>query len=85
LEAFVLIQTDEETHGLAHALLGLTDVVTAEDLRGPYDAIARVQTPDGSGRLDESIQRIRAIPGVDRAVAAHLPHPSPDIEDDEAA
>jgi hypothetical protein len=66
----VLVQTDRHTDGIARRLRDIGGVVFAQDVRGPYDALA-VAHPDGDGQtLDGIVDRIRTMPGVIRALAA---------------
>jgi hypothetical protein len=51
-------------------------VVFAEDVSGPYDALALARSdPDGVG-FDGVLQAIRALPGVIHALAAPLSSPA---------
>jgi hypothetical protein len=71
-QAYVLVQTQPQANGIARDLLTIPGVVLAEDLRGPYDAIAFADT-DVSGRgLDRVVADIRTLPGVTRALSAPL-------------
>jgi hypothetical protein len=68
-DAYVLVQGNHTDH-LARSLREVPGVVFAEDVRGPYDALA-VARPDGTGEtLQGILERIRALPGVIRALAA---------------
>jgi hypothetical protein len=68
--AYVLVQTDQHAHGIARRLRTVNGVVFAEDVRGPYDALALAR-PDGDGQtLEGIVERIRTFPGVIRALAA---------------
>jgi hypothetical protein len=68
-DAYVLVQGNHTDH-LARSLLDVPGVVFAEDVRGPYDALALAR-PNGTGEtLQEIVEEIRALPGVIRALAA---------------
>jgi hypothetical protein len=68
--AYVLIQTVPRTEPIARSLRGVRGVVFAEDVSGPYDALALAE-PDGTGQgLEDILERIRELPGVLRALAA---------------
>ena len=75
LSAYVLIETEvgKIAHG-AQALSDLDGVQVAEDLVGPYDAIARVQAPglDQLGRLVAA--RIQVVDGVTRTLTCMVIH-----------
>jgi Lrp/AsnC ligand binding domain len=68
--AYVLVQTVPRAEPIARSLRTLPGVVFAEDVSGPYDALALAQ-PDGIGHaLDDILEEIRDLPGVIRALAA---------------
>jgi hypothetical protein len=75
MQAYVLVQTDTQRHHVAELLRTLPGVVFAEDVSGPYDALALARSdPDGVG-FDGVLQAIRALPGVIHALAAPLSSP----------
>jgi hypothetical protein len=72
MQAYVLVQTDSQGRHVADVLRSLPGVVFAEDVSGPYDALALARSdPDGSG-FDGVLGRIRGLPGVLHALAAPL-------------
>ena len=72
LQAYILIQTED--HGaLAPALMSIPGIVSAEDVNGPFDAIALAEAPSTRQLADEIIASIGRIPGVTRALPALLP------------
>ena len=75
LRAYVLIETQVgKVAHVAQALNDLDGVVSAEDLAGPYDVIARIQAAglDQLGRLVAS--RIQAVDGVTRTLTCTVIH-----------
>jgi DNA-binding Lrp family transcriptional regulator len=76
LEAFVLIQTEMGREPIAHQLLRLPGIVSAEDLSGAYDAIARARSSSTRHLVEQVIGEIRKLPGVTRVLPAPLSHPS---------
>jgi DNA-binding Lrp family transcriptional regulator len=68
VEAFVLIQTEPGLVGqsVSNTVASIKGVLSAEDLSGPYDVIARVEARDLDqlGRL--VVARIQALPGITR-------------------
>ena len=75
LSAYVLIQTEVgKVAQVAHALSGLDGVQLAEDLTGPYDAIAKIQAPslDQLGRL--VVSRIQVMDDVTRTLTCTVLH-----------
>jgi DNA-binding Lrp family transcriptional regulator len=72
LKAFVLIQTQAVNEPIAEVLRTLPEIESAEDLTGPYDAIA-LATADSTGDLfDIVVPKIRELPGVTRVLPAPL-------------
>jgi Lrp/AsnC ligand binding domain len=68
--AYVLVQTLPRTEPIAGSLRTVPGVVFAEDVSGPYDALALARL-DGAGHgLDDILEEIRDLPGVIRALAA---------------
>jgi hypothetical protein len=75
MQAYVLVQTDTHRRYVAELLRTLPGVVYAEDVSGPYDALALARSdPDGIG-FDRVLETIRAVPGVIHALAAPLSRP----------
>jgi DNA-binding Lrp family transcriptional regulator len=75
VKAYVLIHTQAEREPLAQRLRALPQVVSAEDLTGPYDAIAVVRPRSVRHLVEEIIEEIRKLPGVIRALPLPLvPH-----------
>lgn len=85
IEAYVLVQTESSTRPIANDLRAVPGVIVAEELSGPYAAIARARS-DLSGRpLEGIIAEIREVPGVIRTIFAPLRRSSTGLRDDEAA
>ena len=72
LKAYVLIQTTADKRPIAEALRGLPGVISAEDLTGPYDAIALARADSSRTLTDQVVSAIERVPGVIRALAAPL-------------
>lgn len=68
-EAYVLVQAVAEPGRISSALRAVPGVVIAEELRGPYDAIAFASSADGRP-LERIIDDIRSLPHVTRAITA---------------
>src|SRR5262245_24110070 len=71
MQAYVLVQTDSERRHVAELLRTLPGVGYADDVSGPYDALALASDADGTG-FDGVLDRIRMLPGVLHALAAPL-------------
>lgn len=71
MQAYVLIQT-ADSQPIAQALRTIPGVVAAEDLSGPFDAIALAASDSTRGLVDGIVAEIQRIPGVLRALPAPL-------------
>lgn len=70
MQAYVLVQTDTRRRDVTDRIRALPQVVFAEDVSGPYDALALARS-DGRG-FEDVLGRIRELPGVIHALAAPL-------------
>jgi hypothetical protein len=75
VKAYVLIQT-AGAEPIGNALRLLPGVVSADNLRGPYDAIALVSSASAEHPIDRIIDDIKRLPGVARALMAPLVSPA---------
>jgi hypothetical protein len=71
LKAYVLIQT-ADGQPIAQALRAIPGIVSAEDLSGPFDAIALAGSDSTRGLLEGILAEIQRLPGVLRALPAPL-------------
>ena len=72
MDAYVLIQTDGHIDSMIDALRSIPGVARAEDLTGPYDAIALTRSRTMEELTEGVLRRIRRLPGVTRALPAPL-------------
>ena len=72
MDAYVLIQTEARGEPLAQRLRGIPGVLSAEDVRGAFDAVVLARTGPQQDLLDGIIGQIRSLPGVTRALPAPL-------------
>lgn len=75
IQAYILIQTEVgKAASVAEAVSGITGVIQAEDVTGPYDVIVRVEsaTVDELGKL--VIARIQEVPGITRTLTCTIVH-----------
>jgi hypothetical protein len=75
VKAYVLIQT-AGADPIGEALRLLPGVVSADNLRGPYDAIALVSSSSAEHPIGRIIYDIKRLPGVARALMARLVSPA---------
>jgi Lrp/AsnC ligand binding domain len=75
MRAYVLVQTDTPRRHVAERLRTLPGIEFAEDVSGPYDALALARSdPDGDG-FEGVLDQIRGLPGVIHALPAPLAAP----------
>jgi hypothetical protein len=82
MTAYVLVQTATQDGRIANLLRRLPGIVFAEDVRGPYDALALVRSDAG---FEAIVDRVRGLPGVTHALAAPLVHESVGLVSNTAA
>jgi hypothetical protein len=78
MEAYVLVQTETRRHQIAEELRGISGIVFAEDVTGPYDALALARHDPGADDLQGTLEQIRQLPGVIHALAAPLAGATPE-------
>jgi hypothetical protein len=72
MTAYVLIQAEALGASLADRLRAIPGVVSADDINGPYDAIALARSGSTAELVQEIVGPIRRLPGVQRALVAPL-------------
>jgi len=82
MTAYMLVQTATQDGRIANLLRRLPGIVFAEDVRGPYDALALVRSDAG---FEAIVDRVRSLPGVTHALAAPLVHESVGLVSNTAA
>jgi hypothetical protein len=70
--AYVLIQTESLGIPVADRLREIPGVVSADDIDGPYDAIAVARSDSSTALLEGIVEPIRRLDGVQRALVAPL-------------
>jgi hypothetical protein len=85
MTAYVLVQTARQDGRIANLLRRLPGIVFAEDVRGPYDALALVRSDAGADAFESIVDQIRGVPGVIHALAAPLVRESVDLVSTTAA
>ncbi|MDQ4059212.1 MAG: Lrp/AsnC family transcriptional regulator [Actinomycetota bacterium] len=85
MKAYVLIQTKRDTAPISGLLQAIPGVVLADDLRGPYDAIALAHSESSGLPLEGILAEIRNLPGVTEALTAPLTATSMEVRAGEAA
>jgi hypothetical protein len=72
MTAYVLVQTATQDGRIANLLRRVPGIVFAEDVRGPYDALALVSSDASGDTFQAIVDQIRGLPGVIHALAAPL-------------
>jgi hypothetical protein len=85
MRAYVLVETDPETSPIARLLQAVPGVLFAQDIGAPYDALALARSDPSGQTLRRTLDEIRRVPGVIRALAAPLTHSSTGVRGGEAA
>ena len=69
VSAYILIQTEVgKAADVAAAVDDINGVVTAEDVTGPYDVIARAEADDVDHLGQMVISKVQMIPGITRTL-----------------
>ena len=85
MTAYVLVQTATQDGRIASLLRRLPGIVFAENVRGPYDALALVRSDAGGDTFESIVDQIRGLPGVIHALAAPLARETVDLVSTTAA
>ena len=75
VQAYILIQTEVgKASAVAAEISGLTGVLAAEDVTGPYDVIVRAEadTMDNLGRL--VVAQVQNVDGITRTLTCPVVH-----------
>jgi len=72
LKAYVLIQTEANREPIAATLRQMPGVISAENVTGPYDAIALAGSDSTRTLTEHVVTRIQQLPGVIRALSTPL-------------
>ena len=85
MTAYVLVQTATQDGRIANLLRKVPGIVFAEDVRGPYDALALVRSDADGDTFESIVDQIRGLPGVIHALAAPLARETADLVSTTAA
>jgi hypothetical protein len=78
VRTYILIQAGNGAGPLAEKVRAIPGVVAAQDLRGPYDAIALARA--APGLIDEVVAEIGRIPEVTHVIAAPVVEAADDLQ-----
>ena len=85
MTAYVLVQTATQDGGIARRLREVPGIVFAEDVRGPYDALALARSDVMGDAFKAILDQIRGLPGVIHALAAPVAREPADMSSLNAA
>ena len=72
MTAYVLIQARPDSRPVGSAIRAVRAIVEAEDLTGPYDAIALASADSSRDLFERVLPQIRELPGVTQVLPAPL-------------
>ncbi|MFC6714637.1 Lrp/AsnC family transcriptional regulator [Branchiibius cervicis] len=73
MQAYILIQTDVgKATSVTSALRELPGVLSAEEVIGPYDLIAKVEAPSVENLGAGVITQIQQVPGITRTLTCSV-------------
>lgn len=75
VSAYILIQTEVgEAAEVARRVANIEGVVSAEDVTGPYDVIARTEASDVDELGRMVVSKIQAVQGITRTLTCPVVH-----------
>lgn len=72
VNAYILIQTAVNAAQVATEIRAIDGVVSADDVSGPYDVIARVSAPDMDTLGQLVVSRIQGVEGITRTLTCPI-------------
>ena len=72
VNAYILIQTQVNAAQVAQEIRAIDGVVSADDVSGPYDVIARVSAPDMDTLGQLVVSRIQGVEGITRTLTCPI-------------
>ena len=72
VSAYILIQTVVSAAQVAGEIRSIDGVISADDVSGPYDVIARVSAPDMDTLGQLVVSRIQAVEGITRTLTCPI-------------
>ena len=69
VQAYILVQTEVgKAAAVAAEIAGLTGVISAEDVTGPYDVIVRAESEDVDALGTLVVARVQGVNGITRTL-----------------
>lgn len=72
VNAYILIQTEVNAAQVAREIREIDGVISADDVSGPYDVIARVSAPDMDSLGQLVVSRIQGVEGITRTLTCPI-------------
>ena len=75
VQAYILVQTEVgKAAAVAESISGITGVVSAEDVTGPYDVIVRAQAEDVDQLGQLVVAQVQGVGGITRTLTCPVVH-----------
>ena len=75
VQAYILVQTEVgKAAAVAAEIAGITGVISAEDVTGPYDVIVRAEAEDVNRLGQLVVARVQGVGGITRTLTCPVVH-----------
>lgn len=75
VQAYILVQTEVgKAAAVAAEIGGITGVISAEDVTGPYDVIVRAEAEDVDRLGQLVVARVQSVGGITRTLTCPVVH-----------
>ena len=75
VQAYILVQTEVgKAAAVAAEISGISGVISAEDVTGPYDVIVRAQAEDVDKLGQLVVARVQSVGGITRTLTCPVVH-----------
>jgi DNA-binding Lrp family transcriptional regulator len=75
VQAYILVQTEVgKAAAVAAEIAGITGVISAEDVTGPYDVIVRAEAEDVDRLGQLVVARVQGVGGITRTLTCPVVH-----------
>ena len=75
VQAYILVQTEVgKAAAVAAEIAGITGVISAEDVTGPYDVIVRAEAEDVDRLGQLVVARVQSVGGITRTLTCPVVH-----------
>jgi DNA-binding Lrp family transcriptional regulator len=75
VQAYILVQTEVgKAAAVAAEIAGISGVISAEDVTGPYDVIVRAEAEDVDRLGQLVVARVQSVGGITRTLTCPVVH-----------